>query len=331
MSRRAKGPRLYLDPSRKQWVIRDGSSFVRTGCPADDTAGAEKQLAEYIGIKHKPESSGSPLIADVLTVYAREHVPHTRTARDAVYHIANLARWFGALRVSDITASRCREYAAARANTGARRDLEVLRASVHYWHREYGPIPSLPTIPLPSRRPARARWLTRSEAASLLWHARQLRHLARFILLGLYTGSRSGVILRLRWDQIDLSRGIMARTRQGEVASDNKRSPPVRLGKRILSHLRRWHRMDTGSGYLVRYGGLPISTNIKKSWQAARLAADLDASVTPHCLRRTRATWMMQAGIDMWEAAGALGMSVEMLERTYGQHHPDFQKRAAEV
>ncbi len=40
---------------------------------------------------------------------------------------------------------------------------------------------------------------------------------------------------------------------------------------------------------------------------------------------------MMQAGIDMWEAAGALGMSVEMLERTYGQHHPDFQRRAAEV
>lgn len=39
----------------------------------------------------------------------------------------------------------------------------------------------------------------------------------------------------------------------------------------------------------------------------------------------------MQAGIDPWEAAGALGMSLEMLQRTYGHHHPDFQSRAAEV
>jgi hypothetical protein len=30
----------------------------------------------------------------------------------------------------------------------------------------------------------------------------------------------------------------------------------------------------------------------------------------------------MQAGVDMWEAAGVLGMSVEMLVRVYGHHHP---------
>jgi hypothetical protein len=39
----------------------------------------------------------------------------------------------------------------------------------------------------------------------------------------------------------------------------------------------------------------------------------------------------MQAGVDPWEAAGHLGMSVEMLTRNYGKHSPDFQKRAAEV
>ena len=53
--------------------------------------------------------------------------------------------------------------------------------------------------------------------------------------------------------------------------------------------------------------------------------------MTPHVLRHTRATWLMKAGVDMWEAAGALGMSPEMVSRTYGHHHPDFQKKAAEV
>jgi integrase len=48
-------------------------------------------------------------------------------------------------------------------------------------------------------------------------------------------------------------------------------------------------------------------------------------------MRHSRATWMMQARVPVWEAAGALGMSLETLERTYGHHHPDFQKKAAEV
>jgi hypothetical protein len=40
---------------------------------------------------------------------------------------------------------------------------------------------------------------------------------------------------------------------------------------------------------------------------------------------------MMQAGVDPWQAAGALGLSLEMLTRTYGHHSADFQKQAAEV
>lgn len=33
----------------------------------------------------------------------------------------------------------------------------------------------------------------------------------------------------------------------------------------------------------------------------------------------------MQAGVDMWQAAGYLGMTKETLEKTYGHHHPDHQ------
>jgi hypothetical protein len=37
----------------------------------------------------------------------------------------------------------------------------------------------------------------------------------------------------------------------------------------------------------------------------------------------------MQAGVDKWEAAGFLGMSVEILDRVYGHHHPDHLGLAA--
>lgn len=34
----------------------------------------------------------------------------------------------------------------------------------------------------------------------------------------------------------------------------------------------------------------------------------------------------MQAGTDLWEAAGWLGMTVEQFEQNYGHHHPDFKR-----
>jgi hypothetical protein len=39
----------------------------------------------------------------------------------------------------------------------------------------------------------------------------------------------------------------------------------------------------------------------------------------------------MQAGVDKWNAAGFLGMNVEMLDRAYGHHHPDHLKAAAQA
>jgi integrase len=68
---------------------------------------------------------------------------------------------------------------------------------------------------------------------------------------------------------------------------------------------------------------------VRKGFAAAVKTAELDKPVTPHTLRHTAATWMMQNAADLWQAAGFLGMTVEMLERRYGHHHPDFQRDAA--
>jgi hypothetical protein len=37
----------------------------------------------------------------------------------------------------------------------------------------------------------------------------------------------------------------------------------------------------------------------------------------------------MQRGVPIWQAAGYLGMSAAMIERTYGHHHPDDMRGAA--
>jgi hypothetical protein len=38
----------------------------------------------------------------------------------------------------------------------------------------------------------------------------------------------------------------------------------------------------------------------------------------------------MQRGADPWQAAGYLGMSLEVLLNTYGHHHPDYLSDAVE-
>jgi hypothetical protein len=43
----------------------------------------------------------------------------------------------------------------------------------------------------------------------------------------------------------------------------------------------------------------------------------------------TAAIWLMQRGVPIWEAAGFLGMSPEVLQDTYGHHYPDHLHRAA--
>ena len=331
MPRRKSPPRLYLDRKRAQWVIRDGQSFIRTGVAATDVDRAEKALGEYLADKYEPKAAADPFIADVLAAYSRDLVPHMRSASSVTYFISALDRWWGERRVTEINSRTCRAYASTRPPSSGRSELEKLAAALQHWHKEYGPLHVIPSLTMPPKPAPRDRWLTKPEAARLLWAARRTPHLARFILLGLYTGSRSGMLRELEWSWLDLDAGIMRRRAAGKADNATKRRPPVRLGRRIIAHLRRWKRLDKGRcQWVVHYNGAPIKDAFRTSWGTAIKRARLKG-VTPHTLRHTRATWMMQAGVHLWQAAGALGMSVKVLEAVYGHHHPDWQKDAANV
>jgi len=332
MPRRRSPPRLYLDPGRRDWVIRDGGAFIRLGLPEAERAAAERRLGEYLAAKYEPPRSDDPLICDCLNLYVTEHAQHAATARRAIsYQLGNILQWWGTKHVSDVTAFACREYARTTTPSYARRCLETLRAAIRYYSKAKR-VPLQVDIWLPPRAEPRARWLTRSEVARLLWAARRHEHLKRFILIGIYTGSRSKNILGLRWDMLDLNGGTMRRRPYGVAESKMKRAPPVRLGKRILAHLRRWRRLDDPrSPLVVHFHGAQITRAFSTTWPTAVKAAGLGPDVTPHTLRHSRATWLLQRGIDPWQAAGHLGMTTRMLEQTYGHHAPEWQRDAAEV
>lgn len=275
------------------------------------------------------------MIAEMLAAYGNEVAPEKPSARNIGYHISNLLTWWSDKRVADITVRRCKEYAKTKTAPAAGADLKVLKASVKHWDAEYGPLDTVPQWWMPQGNPPKERWLTRSEAARLLWAARRYQHMRRMILLGLYTGSRPGVLLGLHWDQIDFESGVMSRTKAGKAQDRRKRAPKVKLGWRILAHLRRWKRLD-GEQRLVCHFTDPWHPGARQvedphgAWKKIVTAAKLPG-VTRHTLRHTRATWMMQKGVPIWEAAGFLGMTVKTLERVYGHHSPDHQDAAANI
>ena len=331
MPRRSSGPRLWADKSRDTWTIIDGRARHRTGCSLAEVGGAEEALRIYLEGKHKPAAGPDPLLADVISAYAEEHIKHAVSGKHIQYDLRHLAKWWGTKRVSDIGAATTRAYTAHRApaSISARRELAFLVAAINHWRANHAPLMAVPKIKLPPKPQPRQDFMTRSEAAKFLWHARRTPHLARFFLIGWYTGSRRSVITGLKWSMVNLETGIMQRKERGAVQT-KKRSPPVKLGSRILFHLRRWKRLDGRCQHVIHFRGMAIHRPVS-SWERIRREAGLPEYVVPHILRHSRATHMLKAGVPIWEAANALGMSVQVMAQVYGHHAPDWQKDAANV
>ena len=208
----------------------------------------------------------------------------------------------------------------------ARRELVVLCAALR-WCWKHGLLDRPIPVTLPPQSAPRERHLTRTEAAQLLWgalgwdadgkrhHFRINRHLARFILIGLYTGTRHDAILRLQWmpntlgGYVDLKAGVLYRRPPGAIER-GKRRPALPIPPRLLPHLRRWRK------------------HTARAWRRARELAGLGPDVTPHVLRHTAATWLLQRGVSVYDVAGVLGCSEEVIRRTYGHHAKDHLRAA---
>jgi integrase len=294
-------------------------------------------------------------VADVLNIYQTDVAPKHARPKETIGRIERLLGWWRTRPLSDVNGRNCRLYAKERGSLqAARRELEDLRAAIKH-HRKEGLCREVVEVVLPEKSQPRQRWLTRSEVARLVWTAWRMRdvqndraiarrthqHIARFILIAVYTGSRAGTVCAASFARrdgfgwIDTTGGVFHR-RPEDQAETKKRRPAVRLAPRLLAHLRRWERGIKGENgvirklhYPVEFYGRPVA---KINLGFARVAKDADVpGATPHTLRHTAATWLMQAGVDKREAAGFLGMTDDVMERVYSHHHADYQKAAAEA
>ena len=356
MPRQPSPPRLWKRPERRDksgklshsatWIILDGGRQFSTGLDASDVDGANRALAAHINRQHEQAATTGPRsiekipVADVLNIYAKQIVPNISNPHAAVHRLKRLGAFFGGKTLADINGPLCREYADQQnSDACARRDLQDLSAAIGH-HLKEGLHHQIVKVWKPPARLPRERWLTRSEAARLIWTAWRFRevqhgqptskyprrHVARFILVGLYTGSRASVIAQAALQRepgrpfIDVERGVYQRRPEGERQT-NKRKPEIKLPPRLMAHVRRWKRL--GHKYVVEFGREPVKRVHTSTFRDTVSLAGLDSKVVIHTLRHTAATWLMQGAANLWQASGYLGMTIKTLERNYGHHHPD--------
>ncbi|MFD0981620.1 tyrosine-type recombinase/integrase [Tropicimonas aquimaris] len=333
MPQHAKGPRLYRRKDTGIYIIRDtGRGDQSTG--TRDCREAETALARYLAERDRPRGPATPdqmTVSEVLVIYGTERAPKVKDPQRIAYAIQALVPFWGELPVSAIRDATVGHYTTARnrAPGTIRKELGVLKAALRYC-ADKGYLVNPPTVELPEKPEAKDRWLTRSEFARLLWAAwrnPKAKHLARFMLVAAYTGSRKSVILNLRFmpntygGWVDTDRGILHRRGEGQ-AETKKRTPKAPIPRQLLAHLRRWER--NGARYVVEIEGNRVGS-IKTAWKTATDAADFN-DVTPHTLRHTAITWAMQHGAKPADVCSYFGLSLETLQRVYWHHHPDFQE-----
>ncbi|MGJ5032415.1 site-specific integrase [Bradyrhizobium sp. HKCCYLS2038] len=353
MPRRAKGPRFWLRPARYDtagklthepaWLILDGTKqhATRLGIGASERE-KDEALKVYLAQKTAPTvGSRDPSQIDVNDVLAK-YVTDKDPPYETLLRIKALRKFWGDKKLSEVIGDTCREYAATRTAGAARRELEDFRAAINH-HRREGLHDRIVSVVLPEKSRPKEDYLERGEAAALIWHAWRYReqqnlratdratrkHVARFMVVARYMGSRAGVICEASLEPrrpndrawVNLKTGMFYALPPGQAQS-KKRRQLVRVPGPLLAHLRRWQAR--GQRYVVEWNGEPVA-KVRKAHDAAVAACQgvLGRHVSPHIWRHTVATWLMQGGGEPFKIAGFLAMSVETLVRVYGHHHPD--------
>jgi integrase len=304
MPRRNEGPKLHWREARGTYYIvwTEGGRSFRHATGTSDREQAEVVFAEWLQLRRKSTVPSDPdkiLVAEVLNDYAIERGPKVAGKETLANAITSLAKLWDGKTVADVP-SFVDSYIKKRDRAAGtvRRELGVLQAAINHAHKR-GKLTRSVSVELPPVPPSKERWLTRQEAAKLLratrFDPKARLYMPLFILIGLYTGRRKEAVLSLRWPQVDLDANLINFDLEGRAVT-KKRRGRVPIPPDLIPHLKRARRRGSDLGPVLHISGRPIQ-NIKKGFAAACRRAGID-KVTPHTLRHTAATWLMQNGVS---------------------------------
>lgn len=317
---------LWQHPNGVYYVLHGPRLKKRVSTRLRDRSKAEIYLSQFIAAQ-AGLTPDDPSVRVILEGYRDEKLPVLRGKDGLKFAVAALLPHVGDLLPAHLTSLTMKQYARKRAEEGVGagtilRETGVLRAAMS-WAVERKWIAARPVISNPVKQPpSRERWLSKDEARRLI-AACESPHIKLFVSLGLMTAARTSAMLEAKWDQVDFQKGVL---NYGE-GHGNKRRAIVPLNEELRKILLAAKEMAC-SDFIIDYHGQQVAS-IKNGFRAARAKAGLGKDVTPHILRHTGATWMVEAGISDEEVGRMIGDTAAMVRRVYGHHSPNYLKRAA--
>ena len=275
----------------------------------------------------------SPIsVVQALDDYYKEHIAVKAVAkRRAEYAIEALKKHFQQDLLRDIEIPACRIYALSRKVTDAtiRRELGVLQAAANHalrWRRIA--LDKMPSIELPKAEETKPVWLFKDELEHLLEVAEsQNERVWRFCQLAYHTGSRRAAIENLPWSRVSFGPNRID-LQDPDAPVTKKRRPIVPVSEAMADELSLMQSSATTDWVLGS------NTSIARCFETVAAKAGLlelprsglrsEGRLTPHVLRHSRATHLLQEGKPPWAVANLLGDSLTTVMRVYGHACPNY-------
>lgn len=238
---------------------------------------------------------------ELAALYRQDYRVNQRKSIDtAEAHVVNLTKSFRGLLAREIGTERvaqhiARRRAEGRATATINRELTALKRMFSLGARAQPPlVTTVPYIPLLKGEKVRKGFFEDEDYRALL--AVVPPHVRVAVAIGFWTGLRQGEILGLRWEQVDLERGVI-RLEPGTTKNREGREAP--LIPDVHSLLMEWRR-ETLARYpacpwVCHFRGKPI-THFRRAWADGIKKAGLHGKLF-HDLRRSAVRNMVQAGI----------------------------------
>lgn len=271
--------------------------------------------------KAKTPARSNDVIA-ILDAYSRENQAVAFQRIRAA--LKPLRRFFTGRLVYEIDIPLCRQYTAYRMDEGVTmstvaRELTTLRAACNHalrWKR----ISELhkPAFEIPSDLPKREVWLFKDELKILI-DAADAR-MQEFIKILYGTASRRRAVETLEWYQCDFNRRTINLDKRG-ARKTNKRRPTVPMGD-LFEMLQKMYRsrsndwvLGSDDDRLAAFTKLCASVDLLEVKERDGRPA---GRITPHILRHSRATHLLEDGVSIYAVSKLLGDNPTTVQKTYG-------------
>ena len=286
---------------------------------------AKLAVKEYRAIPD-PRSSSSMTVLDFFTTHVDYLWPDSNNIDNLRAQAKTLAEFFGATRsistITNLDAISFRESMMKKQRAGSTLNNYAANFNRHMNHAvKLGYMTTAPQMEYSKQRKGKIRFLTEGEEERLITYFKFIGRddYANLVTLLIYTGARISEVLNVKWDDVN-DRVITF----WDTKSGNPRSVPLtRKAKDAIADIRSNTPSIVG---LFTFGYQTFKTAFDKAVEACELD-----NVTPHTLRHTCATRLVQRGVDIRRVKDWLGHESIQTTMIYAHLAPADLFSAADV